>query len=99
MQVDDEDEGVVASFKIPKVEDARNGDDGNQGIRASNPKHKTSKKTMQAEHVMKKVSKAGPATVRRWQALLAKCEVRLAKVHSKYKHASGKKARNNYRHQ
>lgn len=36
--VDDEDEGVVASFKIPKVEDARNGDDGNQGNRASNPK-------------------------------------------------------------
>lgn len=89
---DDEDGGVLASFKIPKTEDARSEDAGNQKTRRSNRKHRKnirkhrkSKKIRHAKSVMRTVSKAGPATVQEWQASLARCQDQLARANSKYK--------------
>lgn len=86
----------MSSCKYLKIEDPCVGDEADQRMRENDPENIKSKPSKRTKRVLRQVSKAGPATVRRWQVSLTAWEVQLTKVHSKYKYASGKIAKKKY---
>jgi len=87
------DGDVLPSLKVPKNGNPRPGDEDNRQSRTSN------RESEEAENIEPNARKATPATVERWKASLAQAETRLTKVQSKYKYATGEKAKKASQHE